>query len=290
MERTMKNYTKYLALLCLALTVGCSEAVEHAPTQTPTTNPVFDTATLALSIDVLADTDLGGVRFTVTEVDCLSGAPVLPAHVETADVDLADMFIPGGNGTFEDAPYDANSEHLFADQYFDLAPGCYDVLVEPLQADGSLSEDCWSAHRDAVPVFAGSTTEILLIMQCRGEERGGLDTIASVNHPPQIDDLQFEDSKFTCTERTRVCVTVSDPDSDPVDVTWDIEPGAHIVSSSIETNAAGETVACATIYSQEPGSYQVAATVYDLGYDANGNLVPIEDLLVAQGDPHPSHA
>ncbi|AWV89771.1 hypothetical protein [Bradymonas sediminis] len=286
----MKNYTKYLALLCLGLTVGCGEAVEQTDAPPAASSPAFDTATLALTTDVLADTDIGGVRFTATEVDCTTGAPITPANVETADVDLADMFIPGGNGTFENAPYDEDSQHLFADQYFDLSPGCYDVLVEPLQADGSLSEDCWSAHRDAVPVFAGSTTEILLIMQCRGEERGGLDTIASVNHPPQIDDLQFEDSKFTCTERTRVCVTVSDPDSDPVDVTWDIEPGAHIVSSSIETNAAGETVACATIYSQEPGSYQVAATVYDLGYDANGNLVPIEDLLVAQGDPHPSHA
>jgi|GEM_PF-1551873 len=286
----MKNYTKYLALLCLALTVGCSEAVEHAPTQTPTTNPVFDTATLALSIDVLADTDLGGVRFTVTEVDCLSGAPVLPAHVETADVDLADMFIPGGNGTFEDAPYDANSEHLFADQYFDLAPGCYDVLVEPLQANGELSEDCWSAHRDAVPVFAGSTTEILLIMQCGGKETGGLDIIATANHAPQIDDLQFEPSKFTCDDSTRVCLTVSDPDSDPLTVSWHTVPGAQIISTSLETNADGETIACATIYAAEPGTYQVAANVLDMGYDASGNLVSIEELLVAQGDPHPSRA
>lgn len=286
----MNKFTKYLVFLCLGLTVGCTEAVEQVDTQTPSSNQNFETATLGLTTDTLANTDLGGVRYTVTEVDCATGDPVVPAHTESADVDLADMYIPGGNGTFEDTPYDADSEHLFADQYFDLAPGCYDVLVEPLQENGDLSEDCWSAHRDGVQVFAGVTTEILLIMQCRGEETGGLDVIATANHPPQIDDVQFEPSKFSCKERTQVCITISDPDSDPLAVKWDIEAGAQIGGTTIETNAAGETVACATIAGAEPGTYQVAATVFDMGYNANGDPVPIEELLAIQGDPHPSRA
>jgi hypothetical protein len=271
--------------------VGCSSAIDSEPNEPASASEGAETARLKLTTDVLADTDLGGVRYTVTEVDCNTGDPIVPANVETADVDLADMFIPGGNGTFEDTPYDADSEHLFADQYFDLAPGCYDVLVEPIQENGDLSRDCWSAHQDGVEVFASSTTEILLIMQCRGEDNGGLDVIATANHPPSIDDLQFDPSKFTCEETTRVCVTVSDPDSDPVEVTWNVGAGTQVVSSTQEVNADGEIVACATIEATGgPGTYQVAATVHDMGYDDNGDLVTIEDLLIAQGDPHPSRA
>jgi hypothetical protein len=286
----MKSLTKFVLLFSLCLTVGCSSAVDSDETPAASSDEAVETARLELTTDVLADTDLGGVRYTVTQVDCNTGAPVTPGYTESVDVDLADMYIPGGNGTFEDAPYDADSQHLFADQYFDLAPGCYDVLAEPIQENGDLSEDCWSAHQDGVEVFASSTTEILLIMQCRGEDNGGLDVIASANHPPQVDDLQFEPSKFTCEEQTRVCVTVSDPDSDPTEVTWEIAAGAQIVTTTQQTNADGETVACATIESSTPGTYQVTATVLDLGYNANGDLVPIEDLLVAQGDPHPSRA
>ncbi|MFP4597639.1 MAG: hypothetical protein ACOC9J_05065 [Persicimonas sp.] len=287
----MKSLTKGLLVLSLGLAVGCSSAVDPAEDPAAASNDGAETAGLALTTDVLADTDLGGVSFTVTEVDCTTGDPIVPANTETADIDLADMYIPGGNGTFEDSPYDADSQHLFADQYFDLAPGCYDVLVEPIQANGDPSEDCWSAHQDGVQVFPSTTTEILLIMQCRGEETGGLDVIASVNHPPQIDDLQFEPSKFTCEEQTRVCLTISDPDSDPMDVVWTTgSSDAQVISTSQQTDADGNTIACATIESSTPGSYDIKATVYDLGYDDNGNLVPIEDLLAAQGDPHPSHA
>lgn len=283
----MKNLGKYLFALSLSLSVGCSAAVESQPAQQRT--PV-ETSKLALTVDLLGGTDLGGVRYTVTQVDCATGLPIVPAYIETADVDLADMYIPGGNGTFENSPYDPHSQHHFADQYFDLAPGCYDVLAEPLQENGDLSKDCWSAHQDAVEVFASTTTEIHLIMQCRGEDNGGLDVIASANHPPHIGNLEFDPSKFTCEENTTVCITVTDSDADPVMVKWDIEPSAQIVSTTTAYNAAGELVECATISAPDVGTFQASATAFDMGYDAHGNLVPIEELLAAQGDPHPSRA
>jgi hypothetical protein len=290
----MKTPSKWLLLssliTCLTLSVGCTSDLDTGPSEPASSSEGAETARLELTTDVLADTDLGGVRYTVTQVDCNTGDPIVPGYTESVDVDLADMYIPGGNGTFEDTPYDADSQHLFADQYFDLAPGCYDVLVEPLQANGDLSRDCWSAHRNAVEVFASSTTELLLIMQCRGEDNGGLDVIATANHPPRIDDLQFEPSKFTCEERTRVCLTISDPDSDPLDVAWNVGPGAQVTATSQQTGDDGQIVACATIQSSTPGSYDVTATVFDLGYNANGDLVAIEELLIAQGDPHPSRA
>ena len=272
-------------MLGLLATAGCANDFED--NNEPSSEA--ESARLALTTDVLADTDVGGMRFTVEQVDCATGAPITPPYTETVDADLEDMYIPGGNGTFEDAPYDADSQHLFADQYFDLPAGCYDVLVEPIQETGELSQDCWSAHQDGVEVVEGATTEIFLILQCEGDAPGGLDVIGSLNHPPQIGDLQFNPSKFTCEERTEVCVTVTDPDSDPVDVEWSISGGAQVVSTSQTTSDEDVTEACATIASQTPGSYDVTVTAYDLAYDDNGNLVPIEDLLAAQGDPHPSH-
>ncbi|QDG54807.1 hypothetical protein FIV42_29890 [Persicimonas caeni] len=287
----MKSLSKYVLVTSLGLAVGCSSATEPGPAGATSPDDAAETAKLALTTDVLADTDLGGMRFTVTQVDCATGDPIVPGYTETADVDLADMYIPGGNGTFEDAPYDADSQHLFADQYFDLAPGCYDVLVEPIQENGDPSQDCWSAHQDNIEVFAGSTTETLLILQCRGEDNGGLDIIGTANHPPQIDELEFQPSKFTCEQETRVCIDISDPDSDPMEVDWSAGlSGAQIVSTSQQTTDEGVTTACATISAATPGTYQIKATVFDMGYDANGNLVRIEDLLIAQGDPHPSRA
>lgn len=274
-----------LALGMLA-TAGCG--FENEDGRSVGAQAPIETSRLALTTDVLADTDIGGMRYTVEQVDCATGAPITPPFTETADTELEDMYIPGGNGTFENAPFDANSQHLFADQFFDLPAGCYDVLVEPIQADGELSEDCWSAHQDTVEVMEGATTEIFLILQCRGEARGGLDVIAGVNHPPALGDLQFNPSKFTCEERTEVCVDITDPDSDPVNVEWSISGNAQVASTSQTTSDEGVTTACAILSSEEPGSYDVSVTAYDMAYDDDGNLVPIEDLLAAQGDPHPS--
>ena len=191
--------------------IGC---VDDPETGTPDR-----TMGLALSADVLGSTDIAAVRFDVTEVACTPGnGDSVTGETWTATTDFEDMFLPGGIPTFEDKPYDADSSHMFADRYFLLPAGCYDVLVTPLDQAGADSSDCASAHQDGVEVVDGETTEILLISQCQGPARGGLDVIATINHPPEIDDLTFNPSKFVATcEGTVVCVTASDPDGDPLE-------------------------------------------------------------------------
>jgi hypothetical protein len=218
-------------------------------------------------------------------VDCGTGEPVEPPYVETFADDLANATIPGGNGTFENTPYDAASSHLFADHFFWLPEGCYDVEATPVDENGEPSEDCAPAHAQSVPVFDGQVTEILLISQCEGDPYGGLDIIASLNHPPQITDLTYAPDKFICAgEEVEVCIDVYDPDGDPIIPRWGERPVSEVVTVQDD----GTTTICATFVFDEPGTYEIDFATYDMGYDAQGNLVTIESLLQAQGDPNTS--
>lgn len=241
---------------------------------------------LALTFDVLGDTDVAGFAFTATEVDCATGAPVVPANVVTDTEDLEDVYFPGTGGEFEDAPFDGDSAHVFSDHFFALTPGCYDVEVQPVTESGEDSADCASASQANVEVIDGETTEILLISQCVGDpSTGGLDVIAALNHPPVIDDLYYDPSKFICGRETTICVSTTDVDGDPVTVV----PSGDGFVSAIPHDEDVSRADCFTFTFPGPGSYDVTFTAYDMGYNADGVLVPIEDLLAAQGDPNPSN-
>lgn len=265
----------------LAFSAGCADDAGD-------NDPALGGAGLSLTYDILDDTDVSSMQFTVTEVDCDTGDPVVPANVHTAIEEFVDGFIPGGDPSLEGSPYDPESGHIFSDHFFWLPEGCYDIHVQPLQEDGSVSEDCASATMSNVAVHDGATAEVHLISQCVGDPAGGLDVIASINHPPQIVGLTYDPSKFVCDENAVVCMTVWDPDNDPVSFDLFTPPGATIVNTWTEP-LDDATVACAEFAFEGPGVYQFGATVYDMGYDDDGNLVTIEELLAAQGDPHPSH-
>lgn len=277
----MKN-TKWIYLFCLSLltvAAACSGVEEE---------PVDEIAEaqartgMALTMDILDDTDVAGMSYTVIGVDCATGDPLDPAVIEQLTVDLEDMLIPGGNPDLEGNPFDANSGHLFADHFFWLPEGCYDVYVQPVNADGEPSEDCHPASAQGVEVVDGQTTEITLISQCDNDGAGGLDVIAAINHAPQITDVIYQDSKFTCTGETTICVTVSDPDNDPLQAHWSISPDARFRPHRPVVNEDGQTVFCADFLLPNVGDYQVQFTTYDLAYDADGNLIPIEELLQTQ--------
>lgn len=269
---------RWLSVLCvLPLAVACG--TDEAPADGPTAGQ----GQLGLTVDVLADTDISGFAFKAVAVDCATGVELVPPVVSTTTRDLEDMLIPGGNPHQAGRPYDASSAHLFADAFMWLDAGCYDVTAQPLDIDGNASADCAAAGRQNVSVSAGGTTEITLISQCRGVARGGLDVIATVNHAPQIDNLAYDPSKFTCEAETTVCLVASDPDNDPLAISWQGD-GANIqlISQSQTALEGGQTRFCATFGLAEPGSYTVSAVIQDLAYDAAGNLVPIEDLLAQQ--------
>lgn len=241
---------------------------------------------LALTFDVLGDTDVAGFVFTATEVDCATGAAVTPANVVTATEDLEDLYFPGPDGAFDDAPFDGGSGHVFSDHFFALPPGCYDVVAQPITDDGSESEDCASASSSGVEVVDGETTEIVLISQCVGDpSTGGLDIVAALNHPPVIDALYYDPSKFICGRETTICVSAHDVDGDPITIV----PSGDGWVSMVPVDDATARADCFTFTFPGAGSYDVTFTAYDMGYDADGVLVTIEDLLAAQGDAHPSN-
>ncbi|MFT6400604.1 MAG: hypothetical protein ACJAYU_005382 [Bradymonadia bacterium] len=269
-----------LAALVVGATAfsGCAEFPERSDSSATSHN-------LALTFDTLADTDVGGFQFTVTEVDCATGIPIVPANIVVASEDLEDMYLPGDGTIFEDAPYDGDSQHLFSDHFFWLPQGCFDVLVQPVTADGTLSEDCASAHMTNVAVVDGATTEIVLISQCEGDPGGGLDVVATLNHPPQIVGMTYDPSKFICEGTTTVCLDVWDPDNDPLSARPRLPLGVTVVSESQETNDEGVTTFCYELSFSSPGDYTLGLLINDMGYDEDGNLVTIESLLAAQGDP-----
>ncbi len=242
------------------------------------------TATLALNVSMSGGNDVEKMRFEVTR--CHTGLK----WTETRK--LEDMYLPGGIPSFEGEPYDEDSTHLFADQYFLLKAGCYNVKVTPLDKWGRRSDDCFAAHAWGERVYDGETTEVLLISQCQGPARGGLDVIGTLNNPPVIDDLTFDPSKFvTDCEGTKVCVTVSDPDNDPLEIVWKKLSGPHTPTPHIirtRVNQDGSITQCAKIKPRKKGDLEYAVKVYDRAYDEYGKLTRIESLLAAQGDPNPS--
>ena len=286
----MRNTTSMMVGLGLVMFAGCAEDAEPVSTEPA---PTTSTARLALTADLLGGTDVGGMRFVVTEADC-AGAAAPNAQTWEKTTDLEDMYLPGGIPLFEQEPYDAQSTHIFADQYFLLPAGCFNVAATPLDAQDQASSDCYAAHQNGVEVTDGLTTEITLISQCQGPARGGLDVIATINHPPVIDDLAFEPSKFVATcWGVEVCVTARDPDGDPMEFVWTQSGGGALVSgptvNSTTLSPDGTVTQCATIQTGDVDSYQFEVDVYDLAYDEQGQIARIEDLLSAQGDPHDSH-
>ena len=235
---------------------------------------------LALTFDTLEDTDVAGFGFTATEVDCATGVPIDPANVYTATEDLEDMYLPGIDGMFADAPLAGDSQHLFSDHFFALPVGCYDVVAQPITEDGEPSEDCFAATDSNVEVVDGETTEILLLSQCMGDPSiGGLDLVAVLNHPPTLTAVTYDPSKFICESETTICVSAVDADSDPIVIVPSGDDWT-LVDESVSDDGAS----CFTFSFPEPGDYNVTFTAYDMGYNADGSLISIEDLLAAQGD------
>ncbi len=278
--RNLRLRAPLLAAATFAVAAGACASVE---VEEPSAE--LGSTGLALTFDTLDDTDVAGFSFTATEVDCATGAPIDPANVYTAVEDLEDMYLPGTDGMFADAPLDANSQHLFSDHFFALPVGCYDVVVQPITEDGEPSEDCLQATDNNVEVLDGETTEILLISQCLGDPSiGGLDVIAVLNHPPTLTAVTYDPSKFICEHETTICVTATDVDNDPIVIV----PSGDDWTLVSQTDGEDGT-SCFTFSFPEPGDYNVTFTAYDMGYNADGTLVSIEDLLIAQGDPAPSN-
>ncbi len=163
-------------------------------------------------------------------------------------------------------------EHPFADAFFILPPGDYHVCATPVQEDGTPSEFCERAEGDAT-VFAGETTEIILISQCDdvGEDgqdnrSGGLDVIATLNGPPHIDDFDI-DKFITICEVGQISIEASDPDGDTLEYNWEILSGPPGANAQINFNGPN-----AVFSTDTPGDYELRVTVSD-GNGGEASLV-----------------
>ena len=280
-SRTLPGLARSItALLALVLAACAPPAAEDAGGD----GPAFTRSTgLALTYDILDDTDVAGFNFTAVPVDCDTGLPLAGVDPFTAFEDLEDLFLPGTGGMFENAPFDGSSQHIFSDHFFALPAGCYDVTVQPVTASGEDSKDCASATATGVEVNDGETTEIMLISQCAPTgTTGGLDVIAVINHPPQITGLTYDPSKFICEDTTTICVTATDPDNDPVTIVPTGGTGWTLVSTTEDPDTG---VTCFEFQFPGPGDYEVTFTAYDMGYDADGVLVTMTEILANQGTP-----
>lgn len=164
----------------------------------------------------------------------------------------------------DDSADDVGDNHPFADAFFVLDAGRYDVCARPVDEDGEASELCDVAVRESVRVSEGQTVEIrpALVSQCEVGGAGALDVIATLNTPPQITVLDLDPSKFinTCETLTLTPEAV-DPEGDAVTFAWEVvdEPSGARVSLTPEG-------APAEFSTDTPGDYEILLTASD-SYD-----------------------
>ncbi len=260
-------------ILCLILTSCSSDPNASPPASASQTE-------LGLSAAVSTSSDVEKMRYTVSR--CGGN------RVQREMRDLASSSFPGNLETFHRRPYDPDSKHRFSDMFVMLDAGCYTVRVEPLRDDGTPSPKCAPAAKQA-HVTDGGTTEIVLISQCEGDERGGLDVAGTINHEPEIRDITYTPSKFVpCAEEAQVCIEATDADNEPLRVEFGIEKGPTPRTSpklSTPVDEKGRIVSCLSFMPGQ-GDWQLKYRVWDRVWFQN-QLIDIETYI--ENYQHGSH-
>ena len=221
------------------------------------------------------------------------GAP--PAFEAVEHVELSGAFVPGGSEALVNAPFAAGSAHPAADQFFLVDAGCYDVTVVPVDEVGSPTTGCQAATVGGVEVLDGETSEITVVIQCNGgaPQVGALDVIAAINRPPFLQHVEYRPSKMNpACAPVMICARASDADDDPLDISWEHTTGdAFSVGPDLASleGGPGDVTSCIQLVAAAPGYHVVTVIVHDMAW-SGGELVTIESLLAAQGQPHRSRA
>jgi hypothetical protein len=213
-------------------------------------------------------------------------------------------FLPDGLDRFKDNQLDSSangSAHRYSDGLFVVpADTCQVVRATPLQADGTVSKDCYSAAKTIGGVAAGKTKEVIIVNQCKGPKKGVIDAVAALNHPPTLTKLWFDQdgqptTKFSSCKPFRVCARVVEPDHDPL--SWELTQvdgyGAPVVPPEVAISVSpgypkdegkGEATQCWDVKAPKGGSYDLQVLAKDLIWDnisdpAAPKLIPIEDFI-----------
>jgi len=238
----MKRIQSALLAVPIALVaVACGE-------QTPETPSTDDVGVLSLAHGIEDEDgarDVGAVRFTITDGD--------ETFVETVAIEeetLPDSADPGLSGS------------RFASHLMLLEAGTWDVTAEPLQADGSASEECAPASGQA-EIIANVTTQLVLLSVCDVETLGGLSTVLTTNSPPFVEELDLSNSGFICNgESVVMAAEAHDFDEDAVSYAWSVvglPAGASATDYCLGTNGDAVSAFSAAVI----GEYTLRVEVTD---------------------------
>jgi hypothetical protein len=287
------RYFSWCAWALLPLGLGCG-AAESAASSSGTEAVGSSHALLRIDVEsLLEQDDVSQLRFVAQRVSC-AGEAFEPSTV-TSDAPVADLLLPVENPTLADQPLAPDSEHAFADKLIALEPGCYDITLTPLGPSGEPSTQCGAASASAVRIVPELTTEIVLISQCSSSAGGLADTVLTFNHPPTLGQPTYVDTRFveTC-KPTRLCVTASDLDRDPIELLWAVseDSAAGVTPPSVVSTTAhgdGSVEQCASVLPRSSGTFELSVTAYDRA-TLGGIPTRIETLLDSAGSPLTSHA
>jgi hypothetical protein len=272
--------------LALALSaVACNKAGESTGSQ-----PVEGVkSALHMNVPLPSGSDVHFVGFSVQKVSCDDGSSQGSPIGQI--VPIEDQPVPGGAANLQNNPLDKGSAHVFADLFLVVEPGCYDVVTTPLDGSQGQSKDCALALKKKVVVSPAQTTEIFLINQCKGMDKGAIDVISALNHAPVLDDARFTDSKFTCGSPAELCAHAHDIDGDPLELELTVLSGQCTVTAEGAPTGMPMTWVqqCFTINCTDPGKADLQLSVYDQLW-RDGKLQRIEDWLAQEGYPSDSHA
>jgi hypothetical protein len=245
----------------------------------------------------------------------MDGVPDGATAEQTLTSPMGPGFLPDGLMVFQDKPLDssaAGSAHRYSDGLFVVdADTCKVVRSTPLKGSGVGSEDCFPAAKTIDGVPAGLTKEVVIVNQCKGRPKAIIDAVAALNNPPQLLDVKFTKdkgeptTKFSSCEPFRICISVIDPDHDPL--SWALtevdDKGAPVSPSNVsivqakdypQTDDKAVSTNCWDVQAGTEGTHELQVVVKDLVWDrmsdpANPKLIPVEDFVKQfQHEDHPS--
>jgi hypothetical protein len=236
----------------------CAVGLVHAGCSSQAAgDPVEETGSIQFALtaaDPILDPTLGVASIhyiVVNNGQSCTSPPVAEKTVPLEPNSLPPNLLPDGGG----------SMHPFADALFVLAPGTYTVCALPLNQFGGPSSKCEADIR-SVTVFAGATSEQVLVAQCRTPDNGSIDAITILNRNPVITDLTITPSKFIqrCPgQGARLSAKAFDPDGDSLTFTW--------TSLSSGSTATAPVV---TFFPPSVGDFQIRLLVRDGRFNGNG--------------------
>ena len=272
--------------LMLTGTLGCVGLdTDDEPDETEATG-------VEMTIDLHEKVEAEGIRFSIYQ--CGEDEP---EYVE--EQSLEDATLPDAIPEFAGAPFDEDSEHLFANHRQVVEAGCYDVTIEPVDQQGELVDQCEAASAEDVEVTEGETTDLLLVSQCETPddkkedvlpelpEDAELDVVGAVNPPPEIKSVEARPSAdLECPATLELCADVVEPDQDPVVFDWVILEGPEPTAGPVETvfeEDNGKWHKCVEWeLPDETADYLFELTVFDR-FIIDGEPVEIEDWYRDQG-------